>query len=348
MARMKVIDMHTHWWKDMKVFPPGFLWAVAETAANFLQFPPHDTGEVFKSGAIGTENFLPLDPDGERIKKDMDYCGTDVSVILPVDWGMIPRFDQKYPQWREDAEYMIDEINRFSCEVAKKYPGRVYSFAGVDPRRYNAVKIFEKAVTEYGAIGLKLYPPTGFSADSTECYPLYAKAVELGVPVIIHSGYTFAQCLYSMTSHPKYVEQVAIDFPDLKIIIAHSGVQTFASTGWWEDAMGIARAKWNVYLDIAAWNEQAIGLTFDIPKLLQMLRVQMNIVGAHRILFGTDLPGFQLPGDREESKKYVDILRNLPEVGKKHGITFSREEAELVAFRNAQRVLNLPETVGSK
>jgi predicted TIM-barrel fold metal-dependent hydrolase len=149
-----------------------------------------------------------------------------------------------------------------------------------------------------------------------------------------------------MTSHPKYVEQVAIDFPDLKIIIAHSGIQTFASTGWWEDAMGIARAKWNVYLDIAAWNEQAIGLTFDIPKLLQMLRVQMNIVGAHRILFGTDLPGFQLPGDREESKKYVDILRNLPEVGKKHGITFSREEAELVAFRNAQRVLNLQPTGG--
>lgn len=342
MAKMKVIDMHTHWWKDMNFFPPGFQWAIADVGANFHQHPPQDPWAVLKSGAIGSENFLPLDPEGTRIIKDQEYCGTDVSVILPLDWGMIPHFDQTFPQWREDSAYTQDQINKFSCDMSKKYPGRVYSFAGVDPRRYNAVKIFEKAVTEYGAIGLKLYPPNGYTADHRLCYPLYWKCVELGVPVIIHTGYTFSRPLYSMTAHPKYIEQVAIDFPDLKIIIAHSGIQTFASNAWWEDAMGIARTKWNVFLDLAAWNEQVSGLTFDIPKLLHMLRVQMNIIGAHRVLFGTDLPGFQLPGDRDESKKFVNILQTLPEIGKQHGITFSREEAELVACQNAARVLNIP------
>jgi predicted TIM-barrel fold metal-dependent hydrolase len=146
-----------------------------------------------------------------------------------------------------------------------------------------------------------------------------------------------------MTSHPKYIEQVAIDFPDLKIIIAHSGIQTNASTAWWEDAMGIARTKWNVFLDLAAWNEKVVGLTNDIPRLLRMLRTEMDIVGAHRVLFGTDLPGFQLPDDRDHSKLFVTMLKNLPEVGKQHGITFSWEETELVAGRNAQRIYKLPD-----
>jgi len=342
-VNIKVIDAHTHWWKDMNFFTPGVQWAIADVGANFLQHPPLNPWEVLKSGAIGSENFLPLDPDGARYISDQDYCGgISASVILPADWGFIGYHDQSYPRWREGHGYSIDEINRHSCEMARKYPGRVYSFAGVDPRRYNAVKIFEKAVTEYGAIGLKLYPPCGFTANDPRCYPLYYKCVELDVPVLIHSGYTFCKPLHSMTSHPEHIEQVAMDFPDLRIIIAHSGIQTFASNAWWEDAMGFARTKWNIHLDLAAWNEQVSGLTFDIPKLLKMLRTEMDIIGAHRVIFGTDLPGFQLPGDREESKKFVNLLRNLPDVGKEYGVTFSWEETELVACRNAQRVMKLP------
>lgn len=340
---MKVIDSHTHWWKDMSFFPPGFQWAIADVGANFHTCPPKDPWEVLNSGAIGSENFLPLDPDGERIIRDQEYCGINVSVILPLDWGFIRYYDQRYPRWREDHGYSIDDINRYSCSMAKKYPGRVYSFAGVDPRRRDAVKIFEKAVTEYGAIGLKIYPPCGFTPDDPRCYPLYQKAVELGVPVLTHSGYTFCAATESWPSHPQYVEKVALDFPDLTIIIAHSGIQTFASDAWWEDCMGIARSKWNIHLDIAAWNEQVSGLTFDIPRLLRMLRTEMDIVGAHRVLFGTDLPGFQLPGDREESKKFVNILKNLPDIGRQYGIVFTQEETEMLAFRNAQRILKLPE-----
>ena len=106
--------------------------------------------------------------------------------------------------------------------------------------------------------------------------------------------------------------------------------------------MGIARSKFNVYLDTAAWNEKVSGLTMDIPKLLQMLRIQFNIVGAHRVMFGTDLPGFTLPDDRVESRKFTDLLRNLPEIGKEHGIVFSKEETELYAYGNAERVLKIP------
>ena len=105
--------------------------------------------------------------------------------------------------------------------------------------------------------------------------------------------------------------------------------------------MGIARSKHNVHLDLAAWNETISGLTFDIPKLIRMLRIECDVVGAHRVLFGTDLPGYKLPGDREESLKFVKILRNLVEVGKEHGAVFSQEEVELIAHGNAERLLGI-------
>lgn len=107
--------------------------------------------------------------------------------------------------------------------------------------------------------------------------------------------------------------------------------------------MGIARTKWNIHLDLAAWNEQVSGLTADPERLVKMLRIECDIVGAHRVLFGTDLPGFQLPGDREESKKFVSWLRDLPNFAKKYGVNFTWDEAELIAHKNAERVMKIPE-----
>jgi len=328
---MKIIDSHMHYWKDIKWFPKGFQWDIAVEGAK-ATWPYTDPNEVLESGAIGSKNFLPIYPDGKGTIKDAEDAGIDVSVILPLDWGIA------YP---EDSEIPIEQINKDCCDMAKKFPGKVYSYCGVDPRRRGAVKIFEKAVTEWGAKGLKLYPPCGFYPNQPEVYPLYQKAMELGVPVLIHTGYTFDSTLRSKTADPIYVEDVACDFPDLNIIIAHTGIQTLSSTAWWENAMGITRSKHNVHLDLAAWNETISGLTFDIPKLIRMLRVECDIVGAHRVLFGTDLPGYKLPGDREESLKFVKILRNLVKVGKEHGAVFSQEEVELIAHGNAERLLGI-------
>lgn len=327
---MKVIDSHMHYWKEVGWWPQGFQRDIAEIMAKST-WPEKDPDELLKAGAVG-KDMLPLDPDGSALLEDQKYVGTDLSVILPVDWGMT---------YKEDAPVPIEEINKANCDLAKKYPGRVYSYCGVDPRRPSAVKIFEKAVTEWGAKGLKLYPPCGFYPNDPICFPLYQKAVDLGVPVLIHTGYTFSPNLRSRTAHPQYIEDVSMAFPDLKIIMAHSGVQTLSGDAWWEAAIGTARGRWNVYLDIAAWNETAIGLTRNIPELLRKLRIECNTVGAHHVLFGTDLPGYQLPEDREESRKYVSIIRNLVDIGKEHGYTFSQEEAELIAHGNAERIIGI-------
>lgn len=329
---MRIIDSHVHWWKEIGFFPSGFQWDIAVIVAK-SKWPYRDPNEVLKRGeGIGSDKIMPLDPDGSGLIKDAKDMGIDVSVILPLDSGMT---------WREDAAVPIEEINKAGTDLAGKHKGEVFSYCGVDPRRPNAVKLFEKAVTEWGAKGLKLYPPCGFYSNDPKCLPLYQKAVELGVPVVIHTGYTFLPSMRSYPAHPKYIEDVAMNFPDLNIIIAHSGIQTRSSYAWWEDAMGIAWTHYNIYFDISCWTEKAIGLTHNIPELIRILRTQCDMVGAHRILFGTDRPGYMIPDDRDAIIKYIEILKNLVEVAKEHGMVFSHEEVELILGGNAERIIGI-------
>ena len=330
---MKVIDSHMHWWKEPGWYPPGYFWYVAQQEAH-LSLPFKDPDEVLESGGgLASGKWAPFDADGSGLLKDQEDADIDVTVILPVDWGMSVFKGTEY--W-EDAPVPIEEINKGCLDFAKEHPGRLYSYCGVDPRRPNAVKIFEKAVTEWGAIGLKLYPPVGFYPDDPKCYRLYQKALDLDVPVLLHLAST--SWMRGKMSRPQLIEDVAIDFPDLTLIIAHSGMQTRSDNALWEEAMGVAWTRPNVYLDISSWNEFAVGLTQNVPELVRKLRMECNIVGAHHILFGTDFPGFWMPYDREETIRYVELMTNLVEIGKEHGAEFSQEEVELIMHGNSERL----------
>ena len=94
-------------------------------------------------------------------------------------------------------------------------------------------------------------------------------------------------------------------------------------------------------MDISSWNEHGIGLTQDIPELIRKLRIECDMLGAHHVLFGTDLPGFWMPYDRVETIRYVEILQNLVEIAKDHGAVFSQEEVELIAHGNAERIIGI-------
>ena len=329
---MRVIDSHIHYFKDSTWFPEGWNRDVAMREA-LNTWPQKDYKKLMEEGSgFGTESHEPVDPDGSRLIQDAQDCGIDVSIILPIDIGLT---------YEEDAPASIEEINRGSMDVADKYPGKVYSYCGVDPRRPNAVELFEKVITQWGGKGLKLYPPCGFIPNDPICFPLYNKAVELDVPILFHCGPTWAFGWRGGYSHPRYLEDVAVQFPDLKIIIGHSGIQTLSGNAWWEEALGIAWGKFNVYLGIGGWQEKVASMTHKIPEFLHKLRIMCDTVGAHRIVWGTDLPGFELPHDKIEAIHYTRILRNLVEVGDEHGVVFSREEVELIANGNSERINRL-------
>ncbi len=261
------------------------------------------------------------DLTGELIISDMDEAGIDKSVIMAVDFGLTPEIGE--------GKYSIEEQNKLYADVAAKYPDRLIAFFGIDPRRTGAHKLVERGEEEWGMKGLKLLPPTGFYPHDKEVYPLYAKAEELGVPVLVHTGPETIPC-YSKYSRPIYLDEVCNYFPDLKIIAAHGGYC------WMEELIDLASNKTNLYIDLAAWQTKTRRRK-DI-EFYKTLRHVFNTIGARRVLFGSDYPPMKL---YMSQKDWVNVFREIPEYVKEAGIEFKPEEIDLVLGGTAAKVLGL-------
>jgi predicted TIM-barrel fold metal-dependent hydrolase len=321
---MRVIDTHRHVWQK-GCWPESVKRAMAEVIAK-RRLPFKDPEEfVPKIGEAMN------DPDGSMMIKDMDEQGVDISILHHVDWGMA---------FKDDAPLSIEQINKHNCELAKKYPDRVYSLFAIDPRRPGGVKVFERAVTEWGAVGLNLFPPGGFYPNEAKCYAYYQKALDLGVPVSIHTGFQHWPGISNKYARPMYLDDIGCDFPDLVIIVNHTGMDSRASTSWWEEAVGVAETKLNFYLEIADWQKSMVSAMEDMPELMRKLKIMRDAVGAHRILFGTDDPP-RNKHEFERAKKWVELFKNLPNVARKYGADFSHEETELILHGNAERIFQI-------
>jgi predicted TIM-barrel fold metal-dependent hydrolase len=164
-------------------------------------------------------------------------------------------------------------------------------FANINPFTVaNPAQELERYVLEMGFKGLKLYPTyQGFYANDSTVYPLYAKAEELKIPVMIHTGssiFTGARLKYG---DPLWIDDVAVDFPELTLIQAHSG-RGF----WYERAFFLARLHSNVYLEIAGLPPHKLPEYF--PELEK---------NADKIIFGSDWPGLR------SIKNNVEAIRSL-------------------------------------
>ncbi len=315
---MKVIDIHRHYW-GKGWDPPGRIKAYPKRHPVTLE---------------QVEAKYTRDPDGSKMIEEMDLLGTDVAVLHTVDSGLV------FPG---DLPTDIEMINRFHCELAKRYPGKVHALFGIDPRRPGGVKLFEKAVTEWGAKGLSLWPISGFYANEPMCYAYYQKCLDLGVPLTCHAGYQHAAESLAKYGDPIHLDEVARDFPDLTIIMCHTGLDKAPSDHWWETAVVVAATKPNIHVDVADWQRGGVRVMDDMPELFRKLKIMRDQLGAHRILFGTDQPSYN-PENQENdelSRQWVQLFKNLPEEGRKYGVDFSQEEAELIAHGNAERILRI-------
>ena len=180
------------------------------------------------------------DVSGDKAVARMDEAGVDASVMMPMDHGV---------GLGEEGVIPIEEKNRLCAEAAKRHPGRLYTFCGVDPRRPNALEILRTEVEEWGAIGLKLYPTNGFYPDDENLvYPLYRYLAERDLPVLLHQGHSAGRHK-SKYGHPIYVDSAAADFPELRFILGHSA----RYETWAHEAISVAIYKTNIHLDMSLW-----------------------------------------------------------------------------------------------
>ncbi len=201
---------------------------------------------------------------------EFDHAGVEKLVLLAWD--------------AESTTGLPAVTNDFIAKIVNERPERFIGVAMVDPHRGKlAVKELERSVVDLKLRGLKLHPQAQlFSPNDEEVYPLYEKCVELGVPVIFHTGTTNWGAgmpggggVKLRYSDPMLIDDVAADFPELRILMAHPGWP------WQDEQVAIAHHKANVYLDLSGWS----------PKYLQPILVTyMKKLIPDKVMFGTDYP----------------------------------------------------------
>ena len=192
------------------------------------------------------------------------------------------------------------DVNAYVSKYASEDPKRLLAFGGIHPNlTKDAEGDVEQLASKYELRGLKIHPPHQLFAPNAyvdgkmpNLWTLYRTAERIHLPVMVHTGSSVFPGARSKFGDPMALDDVATDFPDLTIIMAHGGRPM-----WTETAFYLVRAHPNIYLD-----------TSSIPpkRLLEWFPQIEKI--ADRVLFGSDWPGPGIPGIREE----LDDMRNLP------------------------------------
>ena len=210
--------------------------------------------------------------------------------------------------------------NDWTASVVQKYPGRFIGFAMVDPKDgQKAVDEVTRGVKDLGLRGLKVHPPgQAFFPNDPAVYPLWQRCMELEIPVLLHTGQTGVGAGMRGGGGVKlkygqpipYIDDMAADFPDLKIIMAHPSVP------WQEEQLSVLVHKPNVYMDLSGWS----------PKYFRPILVQyMNSLVQDKVLFGSDYPA--LMPDR--------WLRDF------EGLEVKPEVRQKILVENAKKLLKL-------
>jgi predicted TIM-barrel fold metal-dependent hydrolase len=220
---------------------------------------------------VPTDGKVDIDPtiDVQNALAQMDKAGTELSVLACL----------KMWSYRHHHKLIIDQPEEVVAEALQKAPDRFIGAAGYNPWRIDdSLRRIETAVRDWGFRYVYFHPITfGVAPSDRRCYPLYAKCVELGVPVGFQVGHS-AEVLPTDVGRPMLVDDVAIDFPDLKINLSHTGWP------WTGEFCSMIWRHPNVYGDISAYFPS----TLD-PELVAFMDSSR---GRNKIMYGTN--GFDL------------------------------------------------------
>lgn len=241
--------------------------------------------------------------DLSKYQRMMDSLNIEKAVIMPLN-----------DPWLMSMEFTVDAVHRNLSEMKRRYPGRFYTFADVDPRNTPAesVEAIQKAIAGYGLDGIKLHPNnTGVDLDSQYNQAIFAFAQEHKIPVAIHS--------YPNSENDRSAAYRIVDvleqYPELTVIVSHMGAYQ------WERLLPT-----RAYVDISAILPDYVR-THGTPRTNEILRQ----FGSERLIFATDYPDNRFLQPEEIYSSYFDILNQMD---------FTQAEAEMIAYGNIEKILN--------
>ncbi len=215
---------------------------------------------------------MPEDMHGgvslQRYADIMDEAGVDHSLLIAVRAG------------GRDMKYNIEIPYQQVADYCQAMPTRYSGLAGVDPfLGMEQLRDLEFAVKELGFVGAHAYPHWfRLAPDAAQWYPIYAKCCELDIPIMMQVGQNLIyqkDIRLPSVARPILLDQIAIDFPELRLIGIHVG------TPWADEMIAMAWKHENVFIGIDAYAPKHLP-----PSLVHY----MNSYGSHKVLFGTDWP----------------------------------------------------------
>ena len=209
--------------------------------------------------------------------------------------------------------------NEEIAEAAAANPDVLIPFASIDPNKgKRGVEEAKRLIRDFGMRGFKFHPNIqAFFPNDRAVYPFYEAIQEAGLPALFHTGHSGIGSglpggggIRLKYSNPMYVDDVAVDFPELKIVLAHP------SFPWQDEAISVALHKQQVYIDLSGWLPK-----YFPPQLVQYANTALR----DRILFGSDYP--MITPDR-----WLADFEQAP---------FKDEVRPLILKENAARLLGL-------
>lgn len=250
-----------------------------------------ETREVMARGRPDYDRLAAMMSDTEAILEAMDAAGIDrigmINYVAPELMGF------------------TDEVNPFVTTIASAAPERLLPFGGLDPRdaevRADPAAAVDRLL-EMGIRGLKIHPPhqalraNAYRKGAAEEHlpaleAIYRRCVETGLPVMVHTGTSIFPRARSRYGDPMDCDDVAVDHPDLVLILAHGGRPL-----WCDEATFLVRRHPNVYIDLSG-----------IPpsRLLGYLPFLERRPG--KFLWGTDWPGPGVPGLGDNLEGFLEL-----------------------------------------
>jgi predicted TIM-barrel fold metal-dependent hydrolase len=242
---------------------------VASLAAIDVHVHLEHTGEATEADKKAAEYFKGGAPRDAASLADYYRSRKMACVIFTVDETLTGT-----PRLTNDEVVAFAENNR---DIA-------IPFASINPTRGAAAVREARRLVEAGVVrGLKLHPPIQeFFANDRIAYPLYEVFAEARLPVVFHTGHSGIGTgmragggIRQKYGNPIYIDDVAVDFPDMPIVMAHP------SFPWQDEAISICLHKPQVYIDLSGWSPK-----YFSPTLVQYA----NSLLKHKVMFGSDYP----------------------------------------------------------
>ncbi len=236
--------------------------------------------DLMRAGRTDFDQVLEYTRSPKAFLKYMDRIGIDRAVLINSASPEVTGFPPG--------------MNAAAAEYARENPQRLLASGSIHPRHTeNILRDIEEFV-RLGLRLLKIHPPhqcsypNEYLSGLKELEILYRACEANGIPVMFHTGTSIFPGAHNKYGDPIHIDDVAVDFPRLKIILAHGGRPL-----WTDTAFFLLRRHANVYLDISSIPPSILLKYF--PRLEEI---------AHKTMFGSDWPG---PG-------IIDIRRNLDAV----------------------------------